>query len=117
MIKALEAGLRVDGRRPRESRPVRITFGSQFGSVEVHLGETKVMAVATAELIEPYPDRPSEGMLQFFVEYSPMASPVFEAGRPSEGAVELMRLLERSLRKSQAIDIESLCIVAGIQPC
>jgi len=81
--------------------------------VQVKLGETKVLAVATAELVEPYPDRSTEGVLQFFVDLSPMASPAFEPGRPSEAAVELMRLLERVVRKSQAVDVESLCVVAG----
>ena len=80
--------------------------------MQVRLGETKVLAVATADLVEPYPDRPTEGVLQFFVELSAMASPAFEPGRPSEAAIELMRP-GRALRKSQALDIESLCVVAG----
>jgi len=113
ILRALEADLRVDGRTRTEVRPAAVSFGKQLGSVEVHVGDTKVMAVATAELVEPYPDRPAEGMLQFFVEFSPMASPAFEVGRPTEAAVELMRLIERSLRRSQAIDVESLCVVAG----
>ena len=113
ILRALEGGLRVDGRRALELRPVNISFGNVVGSVEVHIGDTKVMAVATAELVEPYPDRPAEGVLQFNVELSPMASPAFEGGRPSELAIEMMRLLDRSIHKSQAVDIESLCVVAG----
>lgn len=115
IMKALSEGLRVDGRRTHELRPISIAFGTDGakGSVQVRLGETKVLAVATADLVEPYPDRPTEGVLQFFVELSAMASPAFEPGRPSEAAIELMRLLERALRKSQALDIESLCVVAG----
>ncbi|KOO25088.1 exosome complex component rrp45-like protein [Chrysochromulina tobinii] len=42
-----------------------------------------------------------------------MASPAFEAGRPPEAAVEMSRLLDRALRMSQAIDVESLCVVAS----
>ena len=118
ILRAVEAGVRADGRKRHEPRPVAISFGadggsSASGSVQVRMGETKVLAVATAELVEPYPDRPTEGVLQFFVELSPMASPAFEPGRPSEAAIELMRLLERALRKSQAIDTESLCVVAA----
>jgi len=88
-------------------------FGEQLGSVELHMGATKVFAVASADLVEPYPDRAAEGLLHFHVEFSPMAAQSFEAGRPSEAAIELMRLLERTLRKSQAIDVETLCVVAG----
>ena len=115
VLKSVAAGMRVDGRRNLEPRPLAIAFGADgaAGSVQVRLGGTKVLATATAELIEPFPDRPTEGVLQFFVEFSPMAAPEFEPGRPSEAAVELMKLLERALRKSQAIDVESMCVVAG----
>ena len=112
ITRALEAGVRVDNRQRLESRVLSMTL-SELGGVELRLGETKILASATAELVEPYADRPSEGLLQFFVDFSPMASPAFEPGRASEPAVELMRLLERTVRKSQAIDIESLCVVAG----
>lgn len=114
-LRAIENGLRVDGRRRLEARPIAVAFGNDAagGCVQVRLGETKILAVATAELVEPYPDRPAEGLLQFFVEFSPMASPEFEPGRPSEAAIEMMRLLERAVRKSRAVDVESMCVVAG----
>ena len=112
ILRALEKGVRVDGRRLLEVRPLHIEFGATVpGTCELRLGQTRLLATATAELVEPYQDRPAEGVLQFSVEFSPMASPVFEPGRPSEAAVELTRLLERAIRKSQAIDVEALCVV------
>jgi exosome complex component RRP45 len=36
-----------------------------------------------------------------------------EAGRPSVRAVAVSRVVERSLRDSDAVDVESLCIIAG----
>jgi len=42
-----------------------------------------------------------------------MASPAFEAGRQTEFSVELNRCMERFYVESRAIDVESLCIVAG----
>jgi len=42
-----------------------------------------------------------------------MASPAFEGGRPTASAIELMRVIERGLRESRAIDTEALCIIAG----
>ena len=113
IARAIEGGLRLDGRGRLEPRAPRIAFGDRPGSVEVALGDTKVMAVATAELTAPFSDRPTEGLLAFYVELSPMASPSFEPGRPSEAAIELTRLLDRVLRKSQAIDAEALCVVAA----
>jgi exosome complex RNA-binding protein Rrp42 (RNase PH superfamily) len=79
----------------------------------VHLGSTRVMTVVTAELEAPYPDRPNEGSFKFSVEFSPMASPAFEPGKPGEDAIELGRIIERSLRQSHAIDPEALCVLAG----
>lgn len=62
--------------------------------------------------------RPSEGTLRFNMEFSPMASPAFDAGRPGEAAIEAMRLLERALRDSRAVDLEALCVLAGRKvPC
>ena len=51
--------------------------------------------------------------MRFNVEFSPMASPNFESGRPGEAAIELARLVERSLRETRAIDQEALCVLAG----
>ena len=42
-----------------------------------------------------------------------MASPAFEVGRPSQNELLLSRLLEKTLRRSGALDTESLCLLAG----
>ena len=102
--------LRCDGRHVNECRALKIDL-AQPGSVEVAWGRTKVMAVAAAELVEPLPDRPTEGVIAFSVELSSMASLAFEVGRPTEAALALARLLERAVRKCNAIDSESLCVV------
>lgn len=78
----------------------------------MHIGATKVLAHATCEVATPFPDRPTEGMVRYNVELSPMASPAFEPGRPSEYGVLLTRMLERTLKEARALDLESLCIVA-----
>lgn len=68
------------------------------GSSEVQLGQTHIMSFVTSQLVQPYRDRPNEGTLSVFTEFSPMADPSFEAGRPSESAVELGRIIDRGLR-------------------
>lgn len=83
------------------------------GSVEVQLGQTRVLAVVKGEITQPYPDRGNEGSLAIFTEFSPMGDPAFEPGRPSEMAVELGRIIDRGLRESRAVDTESLCILSG----
>ncbi|KAL0370337.1 UNVERIFIED_CONTAM: Exosome complex component RRP45B [Sesamum angustifolium] len=110
---ALLSDLRIDGRGPFDYRNVTIQFGSEDGSSEVQLGQTRVMGFATSQLVQPYRDRPNEGTLAIFTEFSPMADPSFEAGRPGEFAVELGRIIDRGLRESRAVDTESLCVVAG----
>jgi exosome complex component RRP45 len=59
------------------------------------------------EIVAPYLDRPSEGLLQFNVSLSPAAE---AAGHTSP---LITRLLEKSTRESDAIDVESLCVVSG----
>ena len=72
----------------------------EAGSSEVQLGQTPVMGFVTSQLVQPYRDRPNEGTLSIYTEFSPMADPSFEAGRPGESAVELGRIIDRGLRFS-----------------
>ncbi|WJX22603.1 hypothetical protein P8452_11892 [Trifolium repens] len=110
---ALLSELRVDGRGPLDYRKLNIKFGKNDGSAEVQLGETRVMSYVSSQLVQPYRDRPNEGTLSIFTEFSPMADPSFEPGRPGESAVELGRIIDRGLRESRAIDTESLCILSA----
>ena len=41
----------------------------------------RVLAVVSCEVVQPRPQRPTEGQLFFNIELSPMASPAFEIGR------------------------------------
>ncbi|XP_027167358.1 exosome complex component RRP45A-like isoform X3 [Coffea eugenioides] len=110
---ALHSDLRIDGRRPFDYRELTVKFGREDGSSEVQLGLTHVMGFVSSQLVQPYRDRPNEGTLSVYTELSPMADPSFEAGRPTESAVELGRVIDRGLRESRAVDTESLCVVSG----
>jgi hypothetical protein len=68
------------------------------GSAEVELSETRVLGYVTAQLVQPYKERPNEGTLAIFAEFSPMADPAYEPGRPGEAAIELGRVIDRGLR-------------------
>lgn len=102
----------MDGRKNNEFRPVKISFGSELGSVLVALGESRVLAHITSEISEPKATRPNEGILYINVELGPMAAPHFEAGRNNELTVRLNRTLERTFKDSRCIDLESLCIIS-----
>uniref|UniRef100_A0A7N0TIL2 Protein ECERIFERUM 7 n=2 Tax=Kalanchoe fedtschenkoi TaxID=63787 RepID=A0A7N0TIL2_KALFE len=110
---ALLQDVRLDGRRQFDYRDLAINFGKVDGSSEVHLGNTHVMGFVSGQLVQPYRDRPNEGTLSIFTEFSPMADPSFEPGRPGEFAIELGRIVDRGLRESRAVDTESLCVLAG----
>ncbi|XP_061833084.1 exosome complex component RRP45 isoform X2 [Nerophis lumbriciformis] len=113
LLKAIEEKKRLDGRQTYDYRKTKIVFGTDFGCCFVELGKTRVMAQVSCELVAPKENRPNEGFMLFNIELSPMASPAFEQGRQSELLVKLNRQLERCLRNSKCIDIESLCVVSG----
>jgi exosome complex component RRP45 len=108
--------IRIDGRQPYDFRDVVIRFQEErLGQVQVSVGKTRVMAVVSYEITEPYPERPTEGFLQFNTELSPMAGLSYtkQRGGQSETSIEISRVVERALRGSRAIDTEALCIVSG----
>ncbi|KXJ97500.1 ribosomal protein S5 domain 2-type protein [Microdochium bolleyi] len=114
--QALLEGHRLDGRALDQFRKLDLTFGEQYGVADVTLGKTRVLAKVSAEVTVPYTDRPFDGIFTISTELSPMASPAFEVNRPTETEVLLSRLLEKTIRRSNALDTESLCLVAG-QKC
>ncbi|KAL5500880.1 RRP45 [Sanghuangporus vaninii] len=112
-LEALKQSLRVDGRGLLDMRPVELSFGPDLGWVECSLGKTRVLAHVDAKMIKPPEERPLEGIITIHSEISPMASSDFEPGRASEEEVLITRMLEKVLRRSDAVDKESLCVLAG----
>ncbi|XP_051993732.1 exosome complex component RRP45 [Xyrauchen texanus] len=113
LLKAIEEKKRLDGRQTYDYRNIKITFGTEYGCCIVELGKTRVLSQVSCELVPPKDSRPTEGIVFFNLELSPMASPAFEPNRQSELLVTLNRQLERCLRNSKCIDTESLCVVSG----
>ncbi|CAG2060048.1 unnamed protein product [Timema podura] len=103
---------RIDGRGIDEFRELEIFFGTDWGCCQVSLGDTKVLAQVSCDVMAPKATRPNEGLLHINMELSPMGAPHFESGRLSELGVQLNRLLEKAIKDSHCVDLESLCIVA-----
>jgi len=116
LLRALQENLRIDGRSFDQFRDLRLDFGDEYGIADVRLGKTRCLVHISAEVTKPFPDRQFDGIFTITTELSPMASPAFEVGRPTETEVLLSRLLEKTLRRSSALDTESLCLIAG-QKC
>ena len=93
------------------------------------VGETRVVVIVTGEIIKPFADRPTEGVLQFSADlclaaevgniifsdlFSRLNLCVFiQAAGYNQSHV--CRLIERSLKDSDCIDLESLTLIAGEQ--
>lgn len=113
VLELLESGKRIDGRKFDEYREIKIERGlvqKAEGSAVVSLGKTKVAAGVKLEIGEPFPDTPNEGILIVNAEFSPIASPEFEAGPPGEDAIELARIVDRVIRESKCLQLEKLVI-------
>jgi exosome complex component RRP45 len=110
---ALRENIRLDGRSFDSFRNLELTFGDEYGVADVQLGKTRVIARISAEVTAPFPDRKFDGIFNISTEFSPMASPAFEVGRPTDAEIILSRILEKAIRRGGALDTESLCIIAG----
>ena len=113
VMELLEKGRRADGRRLDQFREIFVEKGvikKAEGSALVTLGKTKVMAGVKMGIGEPFPDAKDEGILIVNAEFSPIASPEFESGPPSEDAIELARIVDRTLREGKCIQLNKLSI-------
>jgi len=113
VIDLLAKGRRIDERKLADYRELKIETDlvqKANGSAMVNLGKTKVMTGIKIELGNPFPDTPNQGVLTVNAELVPFASPGFEPGPPSEGAIELARVVDRGIRESKAIGLEALCV-------
>ncbi|UZE93878.1 MAG: exosome complex protein Rrp42 [Candidatus Pacearchaeota archaeon] len=112
----LKDGKRMDERKPLELRPLSIELGvskKAEGSARVKFGDTEVIAGAKLNVIEPFTDTPDNGALMVVAEFWPLASEKFEMGPPDIQAIELARIIDRSIRESEFIDLKKLCIKKG----
>jgi len=116
VVDLVSKGKRIDERGPESYRPIQIQVGlieKANGSAQVHLGKSKVLAGIKVQTGTPFPDTPDEGVLTVNAELVPLASPSFEAGPPSEAAIELSRVVDRGIRESKALDMKSLVLQKG----
>lgn len=115
-LELIQKGKRVDGRKFDDFREIKINKNivkTAEGSAQVKFGETEIIAGVKMNIGEPFSDRPNEGILIVNSEFTPLASPDFESGPPSENAVELARVVDRGIRESGCIKLEELVLEPG----
>ncbi len=116
IAKLLEKGIRTDGRKFEEMRPLTVEtnfIGSAEGSARVRLGDTQVVVGVKLILGEPFADTPNSGVLTTNAELIPMASDTFEGGPPDQESIEVARVIDRGIREGHAVDLDKLCIEPG----
>ncbi|MEK6927092.1 MAG: exosome complex protein Rrp42 [Nanoarchaeota archaeon] len=107
---------RFDGRKLTDYRDLKVSLdvsNCAEGSARVILGKTEVIVGVKMAIGEPYPDSPEKGNLSVSADLLPLASPRFEMGPPKFDAIELPRLVDRSIRESHIINLEELCVKPG----
>ncbi|EAR98566.2 3' exoribonuclease family 1 protein (macronuclear) [Tetrahymena thermophila SB210] len=114
VLSGLENEIRLDGRKLMDSRNIKVIFGNNVGEIEVLIGDTHIITKTTAEIIQPKQEKPNEGSLKFNVDLSSMQ----DEQQPNNVNIkkysnEIQKLLEKIIKGSKAIDMESLCIVTN----
>jgi exosome complex component RRP42 len=107
---------RIDGRSQWDGRKLEVEHSvlpRAEGSARVKMGDTIVLAGVKFQIMKPYPDRPNQGGLMCSADVRPIAGRHWEAGPPSPEAIELGRVVDRGIRESGCIDVDSLCIIPG----
>ncbi|MHA1648069.1 MAG: exosome complex protein Rrp42 [Promethearchaeota archaeon] len=116
ILKILKQGKRIDGRGFLDYREIRIETNfvpKAEGSADVYLGDTRVMCGIKYDVGKPFSDNPDKGVATVMAEFTPIASPLFEPGRPGEDSIQMARVVDRGIRHTDCIDYDRLCIKAG----
>lgn len=113
LSELLSKNLREDGRKLMNYRNIDIKvnpIARANGSAHVKFGNTEVLVGVKIDAGTPFPDTPEEGVLMVGAELSPLASSEFEAGPPPIDAIEIARVIDRTIRESKVIQLDKLCI-------
>src|SRR5579875_1881552 len=92
ILSELSFGRRLDGRKFDDYRPIEIQIGpivKADGSAMVKIGNTTALVGVKVQVGNPFPDT------------------------PDEDTIELSRVVDRGIRESHMLDMESLAIVKG----
>ena len=111
ILRALQENeMRVDGRGPFDARPVSYRFGPKDGVCEVTMGDTRVLAVVSAARTPRARGAtrvPSPSTSSSHPWRRQTLNP--EGGRGGGRA----RRGSSAIRETGAVDVESLCVLAG----
>ncbi|XP_031839263.1 exosome complex component RRP43 [Nomia melanderi] len=109
----LAQDVRPDGRQFLSFRPISINISSVThadSSSIFKIGNTTCVCGIKAELAVPKIEHPDCGYIVPNVELSPLCSPKFRPGPPSDQAQITSKMIELILKNSEAVNLKDLCI-------
>jgi len=116
VLDLMKKNTRVDSRGMLDYRQISVTkniYENCEGSAMAQIGDTKVIAGLKLDVATPFGDRPTQGVIMFNAEFSPVAHPEFTAGPPDERSIELARVVDRGIRSAECIDLDKLFMEEG----
>lgn len=125
ILDLLSISQRLDGRKSLlQQRDLNINITpNRYGDIYVELKNgdgsiaTRLHCKVTAEIVKPREQRPFEGSFYINCEFNGIAGLNFENYKVGNGSDEFYygRLIESMILRSNALDLEQLCIVAGLK--
>ncbi|GAA5846385.1 hypothetical protein JCM3766R1_001179 [Sporobolomyces carnicolor] len=128
LTKFLQEGIRPDARPlydPSTSSAIQASDAWRDASVNlgsvstapssslVRLGKTTVVCGITLEIAPPDLETPDQGFIVPNIDLSPLCSPIFRPGPPSDQSQVISSRLRDILVSSNVVPLESLCIERG----
>ncbi len=111
-----EKGQREDNRGLLDYRAIKVTKGfapNAEGSALAEIGRSKVLCGIKFDVMTPFADRPTEGVVMVNSEFSPIAHPEFRAGPPDENSIELARVVDRGIRSAKVVNVDNMLVAEG----
>ena len=114
VIHGIQDDFRTDGRSCEDYRHIELETGiisNAHGSSKIRLGNTELLVSAKVELGAPTPQCPDKGRLEFHVDCSPNANPMFQGRGGKNISDNICSVLSRVYRNNSVIDLKSLCVI------
>lgn len=107
----IDVNVRCDGRKRCDYRPIELETGlitHANGSARVRLANTDVLVAVKIDVDNPSVETPNSGKIEFFVDCSANATPVFEGRGGEDLAIEISSVFQKAYR---SFPLHKLCIV------
>ncbi|CAO1330046.1 unnamed protein product [Diamesa hyperborea] len=114
ILHGVQEDYRCDGRNRKDFRPIELetsVIASASGSSRFCIANSDIIVGIKPEIDTPFPNKPNEGKIEFFVDCSANALLDFEGRGGEELAMEISNCLRLAYSSMNAFDLRSLCIM------